>query len=236
MMRQIQTMLFDAEAVDAIEDATVTTLTPVPSLPGIMMVSSINGSLPYHHHQLLTLSTASNNNSREVARTSATNSSALFLLRAFCTGMETESNGDSNKGSGNATSHLSHIDHVTAVIYTRVIVALAAFGLLGNTLNLVVLTLRSRQSRGRMERFAYTGLTALALADGLFCLTVLPHGVTSYYQRFLFHTLSFDLVYGLCGVGLFNTCVTCSTWLTVMLACGRYLAVCHPVKARQVSN
>jgi hypothetical protein len=130
----------------------------------------------------------------------------------------------------------SHFEDITAVIFTRVIVALAAFGLLGNALNLIVLTLRGRQCRGRLERFAYTGLTALALADGLFCLTVLPHGVTSYYQRFLFREMSFDLVYGLCGVGLFNTCVTCSTWLTVMLASGRYLAVCYPVKARQVSH
>ena len=127
----------------------------------------------------------------------------------------------------------STIDEVISVLYTKVIFSLAIFGLLGNTLNFLVLTFRTRQCHGRLERFAYTGLLALAVADGLFCLGVLPHGF-SHYQQFVFRFVTFDTIYGLCGIGLFNTCITCSTWLTVMLACGRYIGVCHPMKARQV--
>ena len=119
-------------------------------------------------------------------------------------------------------------------LYSRVIVILGVFGLIGNSLNLIILSHKSLQaSLGRMEKFAYAGLTTLAISDMLFCLTVLPMWVVDIH-RVNFPNIGFHLVYLVYSNGLINMCIMASTWLTVTLAAGRYFVICYPLKAREI--
>lgn len=60
------------------------------------------------------------------------------------------------------------------VIYEYVLKAVCACGLVGNVLNLVVLTSQSlTRSMERLEKCAHAGLLSLAVSDMLFCLLVL---------------------------------------------------------------
>lgn len=121
-----------------------------------------------------------------------------------------------------------------AVIYARVIVPICVFGILGNILNLVVLTRKGLQrTMDRMERSAHTGLTALAVSDLLFCLLLLPNAWVD-WGRFVYAHLGFDIFYKVYSEALISMFIMSSTWLTVAMATSRYLAICHPLKARQI--
>ena len=64
---------------------------------------------------------------------------------------------------------------IKAYIYGVGLPIVCAFGILGNILNLVVLTRKQLQkSMDRMEKSAHLGLVALALSDMLFCIVALP--------------------------------------------------------------
>ena len=50
----------------------------------------------------------------------------------------------------------------------------------------------------------------------------------------MFDKLTFRLVYHTYSNSVINMILLCSTWLTVTLALGRYLAVCYPIRAREL--
>ena len=121
-----------------------------------------------------------------------------------------------------------------AVIYSKVIVPVCIFGLLGNVINLVVLTRKGLQkTMDRMERSAHTGLIALALSDMFFCVALLPNAWVE-WKQFLYSSPHFDLYYKVYGEGLISMFIMASTWLTVAMATSRYLAICHPLRAREI--
>lgn len=70
-------------------------------------------------------------------------------------------------------------------------------------------------------------MKALAVSDLILCASLLPHG-------FLLHDCivhvrrSFHLIYWLYSGAVINTFILTSTWLTVTMAVGRYLAVSRP--------
>lgn len=131
--------------------------------------------------------------------------------------------------SGNAAFR-----RIEELLTTRIAVAVCVFGLIGNVGNLVVLLPQGRHcSMGRIERFAYCGLVALTVSDGLFCLSVVPQ---SFVERdpLVERRSDFSLLYAVYGNALVNVFSMASTWLTVTLAVGRYLAICHPFRAREV--
>lgn len=120
------------------------------------------------------------------------------------------------------------------LLSTRVVVAICIFGLLGNLLNLVVLTRNSlKKTMHRMEKSSLTGLVALSLSDMLFCVAVIPQ-IGTYRNRFAYKGLEFIMLYRVYSPGILNTFIMLSTWLTVTMAMQRYLAICHPIKARQL--
>ena len=127
-----------------------------------------------------------------------------------------------------------NLQHIQRVFYTRVAPAICALGLIGNVLNLMVLMPKGsrRCAMGRIEKFAYSGLTALALSDILFCLTVIPSAFVG--PGNLHDRITFSLLYSVYSNALTNTFMTSSTWMTVSLAVGRYLAICHPLRAREI--
>jgi len=151
--------------------------------------------------------------------TETTNSSASF--DELCSSLW-------GSGSGYSPSHANIIEEL---LYTRVVVAICCFGLLGNAVNLVVLSTQSyRMQSGRMQQFARIGLMALAVSDSLFCLSILPHGFVE--RDPVTTTVNFSLVYSAYGESVINVFAMIGTWLTVAMATGRYAAVCYPFKAR----
>ncbi len=107
------------------------------------------------------------------------------------------------------------------------------FGIMGNILNLLVLTRRRIQKTMdcSMERSAHMGLIALAISDMSYCISALPTAflgaVQSVYTEKGF--LYFIQRYGLCFTNIF---MHTSTWLTLVMAVGRYAAICRPLQAR----
>ncbi len=107
---------------------------------------------------------------------------------------------------------------------------LSIFGVLGNTLNLVVLTRRRmRVGQDRLGRSANYGLVALAISDLLFCVIVTPYTlIPSRGKRSLL--VMYYKLYGFAAINLF---LMISTWLIVVMAIKRYIVVTYPLHARE---
>ena len=107
------------------------------------------------------------------------------------------------------------------------------FGIVGNMINLLVLTRKQLQSSmDRLEKSAHFGLVALAVSDAIFCLLGLVNVLIP--EKLLF--TSVDLIaavyFKIYAQPILNIFLLSSTWLTVVMAVGRYLAICWPLHAR----
>ncbi len=83
-----------------------------------------------------------------------------------------------------------------------------------------------------MEKGAIIGMIGLALSDFIFCLvtiwdTFTPQSQMIFVRRSLTYVLTISREF------LQNTLIKTSTCFTVIMAVGRHLAVCYPMKARQ---
>lgn len=108
-----------------------------------------------------------------------------------------------------------------------------AFGMLGNVLNFMVLTREKiSHSLTKMEKSAHIGLIGLAISDFMFCLLAFTYSQMAFKEEYQELTIGLylDLLIGPCITWFIVT----STWLTVAMAGERYLAVCHPFKARKI--
>lgn len=110
---------------------------------------------------------------------------------------------------------------------------ICAFGMLGNVLNFMVLTREKiSHSLTKMEKSAHIGLIGLAISDFMFCLLAFTYSQMKFKDEY--KELSIGIYLNL----LIGPCITwfivTSTWLTVAMAGERYLAVCHPFKARKI--
>ena len=113
-------------------------------------------------------------------------------------------------------------------------------GFIGNVLTVAILVQRQfRKNASDLGSSAHTGLIALAVSDMLYCLLFLPNFF--WPERFKKETIipfhprqDFWFYQQLYIKALSSVCVTCSTLLTVNVALGRYVVVCHPIKARDI--
>jgi len=71
------------------------------------------------------------------------------------------------------------------------------------------------------------------VSDALFCIAVLPRAYIG-AAAFGFRRYDFRIVYAAYGDTLVNAFIVSSTWLTVAMAVSRYVAICHPLHARQI--
>ena len=108
------------------------------------------------------------------------------------------------------------------------ILIICTLGIIGNILNLIVLTRRRlMMSMDRLEKSANYGLIALAISDMGFCSAALPFVFRSDNPHDVF-----TLYYRVYGVGLINLFLMSSTWLIVSMAISRYIVVVYPIHAR----
>ncbi|XP_021354912.1 FMRFamide receptor-like [Mizuhopecten yessoensis] len=120
---------------------------------------------------------------------------------------------------------------ISNVFYNYGLPVVCLFGIVGNILNLTILTRRKLQKSYRtVEQAAYVCLIGLALSDLMFCVfafptTFLPTG--EYYK-----TKGFILYYGMYSTAVINVFIMSSTWLTVTMATERYIAICHPLNSK----
>lgn len=121
-----------------------------------------------------------------------------------------------------------HKSYALAHGYVSLFVCL--FGLVGNSLSIVVLT--------RKEILSSTNaiLTGLAVADNVVLLEYIPYVVHMYFlvnrplsEKFSYPWSLFVLIHS-CITQVFHTI---SIWLTVLLAVWRYLSVAYPLYSRQ---
>ena len=127
-------------------------------------------------------------------------------------------------GEGLHSFHLSY-----AKVHGYVSLVVCIFGMLANTLNIIVLT--------RKDMISPTNaiLTGLAVADNLVMIEYIPFTVYMYLlgQRPLSEKFSYPwTVYVLIHAHVTQVFHTISIWLTVLLAVWRYLSVAHPLYAR----
>lgn len=114
----------------------------------------------------------------------------------------------------------------------EVVIPIISFlGIIGNVLNLLVLTRRRMlSSMDRLEKSATYGLVALAVSDMFFCLSVFPH--TFINEESYVVEKQYVLIYKLHGIALVNLFLMVSTWLIVTMSINRYIVVVYPLHAR----
>ncbi|XP_064599393.1 probable G-protein coupled receptor B0563.6 [Liolophura sinensis] len=119
---------------------------------------------------------------------------------------------------------------VSIVVYGYALPCVCICGIIGNTLNLIILTRRKlRKSIRSLEQSANMCLISLALADLMCCLFAFPTmfltGKRFYPER------GFLLYYEMCSAAIISAVIMVSTWITVTMAIERYLAICHPLSS-----
>lgn len=129
----------------------------------------------------------------------------------------------------NATAYVNNaefLNHVSS--------AICFLGLIGNLANVFFLIPQGQKcGMRRMEKSVYWGLISLACSDLMFCLCIIPRsfaGVDPASENLF----DFSLVYFVYGDALAHLFAMISTWLTVAMALGRYLAICKPFTARAI--
>ncbi|ELU17853.1 hypothetical protein CAPTEDRAFT_212238 [Capitella teleta] len=132
----------------------------------------------------------------------------------------------------NASSSDSPLD-LRFYLYGVINPIFCVMGIIGNALNILVLTRRRMQESMdcTMEKAAQTGLVALAASDMLYCITALFNEFFGGNQT-LFMGRNIWMFAQIYGNYVQNIFMNSSTWLTVIMAAGRYAAICRPLHAR----
>lgn len=139
-------------------------------------------------------------------------------------------------GETNATvSHRQVTSQPVFGWFEFLVSTICLLGIVGNMLNLLVLTRRRLLSgMDRLEKSANYGLVALAFSDLMFCLMVFPHTFIHSNSRTADAAHAYELYYRLYGISTINLFLMISTWLIVCMAVNRFIVVVYPFKARQV--
>ena len=148
-----------------------------------------------------------------------------------CTIVSNDTHSD-NGNSTNTTKDNTNFDDVEFVLY-YVLGAICCFGILGNILNLIVLSRKSLTVHmERLEKYAHSHLIALAVSDLMYCITFLPRTFKPPDYSYPSYTSPW-LLYDVYHIAVINTFLLSSSWLTVAMAVSRYIAITYPVQARE---
>jgi len=120
-----------------------------------------------------------------------------------------------------------------------VVSVLCGIGAIGNALTVVVLSRQRgvRQARNDQKTAAYCGMVAMAFADTMFCLSLLPRGfIPDGSLAFVNGRPRLQLAYQLYSTGFVTTSALLGSWFVVATAGIRYIGICHPFRARALVN
>ena len=132
---------------------------------------------------------------------------------------------------------IPHHRHLQYYVYHVAVPIICGFGIVGNILNLVVLLQRQlHRSMDYMEKSAHMGIVALAVSDMLFCILALPMAFVSKKMTMVGGIQAISLYYRAYNEPLLNIFLLSSTWMVVIMASARYLAICRPLHARGYIN
>lgn len=110
----------------------------------------------------------------------------------------------------------------------------STLGVLGNLVSLVVLMHKRGVVGGSSSsQAAKRGLAALALSDLLFCLAVLPYSFVTDMARLVPASHVFRLYYRVYGTSCIHLFLMISTYLVLVTALMRFVAVAQPLHARR---
>ena len=97
---------------------------------------------------------------------------------------------------------------------------MCSFGIVGNLLNLAVLTKRTREGVDSLERGALYCMIALAMSDLMFCLLSFMEKFVS-KNSLIFYNKGASYFYIVYGNGIQDVLIKLSTWLTVIMGVSR---------------
>ncbi|GFO20754.1 FMRFamide receptor [Plakobranchus ocellatus] len=105
-----------------------------------------------------------------------------------------------------------------------------AFGIVGNILNLTILTRRKlKKSFRTLEHAANLCLIALAVSDLMFCIVAFPTMFLPENNRYASNTGPL-VKYRMYGTAVINVFIMESTLLTVTMSLERFMAICFPLR------
>ena len=160
---------------------------------------------------------------------------ACFLLhRIFSEDFETSTSAVINT-SGPSSPASPAVDQLKVVITSVIIPAFCVFGVVGNVMTIVIMCQRrmTTSMSCRIKRASRAGLVGLAVADLLCCVAALAvtfgrdDDAAAYSDQEQVRLLA--AVY---GPFVQNASAKSNTWLTVVVAVGRYMVICRPLHAR----
>ena len=146
---------------------------------------------------------------------------------------------DNNNNSNGSyfTDHdiaqLSRFMKIENIIDTYITRWMCAFGILGNVINLFVLTRKSVFGHmSKLEKSFHVFFTALAMSDLLYCTGSFPESFKAFKGK-SGPGINFWVLYDAYGYAVINCFLLTSTWLIVAMAVHRHVAICRPARARQ---
>jgi len=127
------------------------------------------------------------------------------------------------------------VDRLQVVITSAIIPVFCGFGVVGNVMTIVIMSQRRMTTAMscRIKRASRAGLVGLAVADLLCCIAALAvtygrdDDAAAYSEQERLRVLA-----AIYGPFVQNACAKSNTWLTVVVAVGRYLVICRPLHAR----
>ena len=155
------------------------------------------------------------------------------LLQNVTIGNYTQTVNSDNGNRTTITNDFAIHDNVNNALYHYVLPVICCFGILGNILNLIILSRKSLTVHmERLEKYAHSHLIAQALSDLMYCIAFLPR---TFEPQRIFHPsyTSPWLLYDAYHIAVINTFLLSSSWLTVAMAMSRYIAIRYPMQARQ---
>ena len=141
------------------------------------------------------------------------------------------SNGNVSFFSNDYIAQLAWFMKAESIIEKYINSWICIFGILGNILNLIVLTRKSVFGHmKKRDKSVNVSLIALAMSDLLYCTWNVPE-IFKVFKGAGGPGMNFWVFYDAYGYAFMNCFLLSSTWLTVAMAVCRYVVICHPFQA-----
>ena len=121
------------------------------------------------------------------------------------------------------------------VVENILVPALCLFGIFGNVLTLLILIRRLHDGIECLEKAALLGMIMLAISDGMFCIVTILNTFLS-VDELIFDQKTISLFFTMYGLYFQNIFIKLSTYITMIMAIFRYIAIARATSARHLLN